>query len=291
MQNPYMAPGAAPYAAAPGYGLPTPPGPVRRDVSAVDAVRFPFREPNTLANVLFGLLLQIIPIVGPIALAGWLCEIHRRLVWQHPNPLPKFSFDDFGTYLKRGVVPFVGQLVLSLVLTFPAVLVAFGATFGLAATGSTGSTNPDVAMMVAVACAAVMLPFLVTMMVFGNSVTTLAELTEDFAAMLSPGRNWDYVRATWLKAIVAGLTLAVLAIGIALGGLLLCIVGIYAAIQVVHFASVHLRWQIYNHYLLSGGPPLAVKSLEPLASEQRGAVFPPAPPLGYPQPPPGGGGF
>ena len=282
MQGPYQPVGGTSFPAGPGYDLRPPPGPLRRDVSAVDAIRFVFQEQNTMANLFFGLLLQIIPIVGPITLLGWICEVHRRLVWQHPNPLPKFSFDDFGMYLRRGVVPFVGQLVLVLVVMLPMMLV-IGVAVGVAVATS---ASPEVVGIIAGASGLVMLPFILVVGVFIHSVTTLGELTEDFGVMLSPGQNWDYARAVWPKVLIAGSILSALAFGVFIGGLLLCIVGVYVAIQVIHFANVHLRWQIYNDHLLRGGRPIAVKPLEPLASERRGAAFPP-PPLGYPPPPVG----
>jgi hypothetical protein len=66
-----------------------------------------------------------------------------------------------------------------------------------------------------------------------------------------------------------------------LGGYCLCVVGVYAAAAVIVMARMHLRWQIYRHYLARGGEPIPVKPAQALPSET-----PPAAPY-YPSAPGG----
>jgi hypothetical protein len=251
----------------------TPPGPVEREVSALDAVRFVFREPNTLANLLFGLLLQLIPVIGPITFLGWLCEVHRRLAWRHPNPIPKFSFDDFSEHVKRGVVPFLGQLALVLAAMIP----LFVGMLGGVAVSAT--LDEDVAVWLLAGAGLLSLPFALALYVIAHSVVTLGELSEDFGTMFSPRNNWDYARAIGFKLLVTLFFLWPLALGVFLGGVLMCGVGVYLSVQVLQFASAHLRWQIYNYYLLEGGAPFTTKPPSVLAAERRPAPWP-----GVPQP-------
>jgi hypothetical protein len=59
-----------------------------------------------------------VPVVGPIALSGWMCEVHQRRVRRHPTPVPKIDFGDFGEYIKRGLHVFLVQLVITMPLMF-----------------------------------------------------------------------------------------------------------------------------------------------------------------------------
>jgi hypothetical protein len=76
------------------------------------AFGFFFEDENWLNKVLIGGLLQIIPIVGQLALLGYLFEVARNVAQGNPRPLPDWS--DLGTKLVKGVYGFVISLVYSL---------------------------------------------------------------------------------------------------------------------------------------------------------------------------------
>jgi hypothetical protein len=65
------------------------------------AFGFFFEDENWLNKVLIGGLLQIIPIVGQLALLGYLFEVARNVAQGNPRPLPDWS--DLGTKLVKGV--------------------------------------------------------------------------------------------------------------------------------------------------------------------------------------------
>ena len=115
-------------------------------VSVVDSVRFVFEDDEWKTNVLIGTVLTLIPVIGPIVLAGWLCEIHQRLVRGHPRTAPKLDFSDLGHYLGRGVWPFLVQLVMSLPLSFIMgagyLVVVLVSLAGFAATGANPFQGP-----------------------------------------------------------------------------------------------------------------------------------------------------
>ena len=83
-------------------------------VSVLRAIKAVFQSPNWKTNILLGLVLLLIPIVGPIALGGWMCESHQRWVRRHPDPFPKIDFGDFGDYIKRGLAPFLTGLIIGI---------------------------------------------------------------------------------------------------------------------------------------------------------------------------------
>lgn len=249
----------------------TPGGGPPPSVSVMDAIRAVWDDEDRNTNLLFALLLMVIPLVGPIVMAGWFCEFHQRLVRRHPKPLPKFDFADFGHYLPRGLAPFVAQIAI----VFP--LMIFGYVLGILAfiaVGAVGAALESTALIVGgqLVLAFGILGVLLVVGVFLNAAMTRAELTEDVGRALELGELWAYSRATWPIALWKMLSLGVVGLGLGIVGLLACFVGIYAVSALLQIASVHLRWQIYERYLAKGGPPIELEPVQQLPSEGRPAV-------------------
>lgn len=256
---------------APGPGTPGADGRVR----VLGAVRWVFGDPDWTKNVLIGVVFMLLPVVGPIALSGWMCEIHQRLVRGHPRPTPKLDFNDFVHYLSRGVNPFVVQLVVML----PAMLVMYGLIVAAAVlvAFAAQSGGPDALMIVlgSVVGLVALIGFLL-LAVLVNAAQTRAELTENIGQALSLGPLMQYSRATWATVMWKSIAFGFVATGLFLCGLLLCYFGVYPAIVVVQLASLSLRFQIYRGYLAGGGEMIVMKAPVTLPSEA-----PPGPPA-YP---------
>ncbi len=92
------------------------PGPDSTEVSSLGAFKTVFADPEWKTNMLLALVFMIIPIVGPIALSGWMAEVHQRHLRKHPKPVPKIDFSDFGDYIRRGLPVFLGGLVIGVPL-------------------------------------------------------------------------------------------------------------------------------------------------------------------------------
>jgi hypothetical protein len=271
-QSPYGPP------PAPGYGPPPhaaqaepamTPGPSSsRPAGAIAAVKAVFDDPEWKSNVLIGLVFLLIPIVGPIALSGWMCEVHQRLVRRHPRPVPKIDFGDFAEYIKRGLNVFLVQLVISLPLTFIFMGVVMAGIIAAGAAAA-GTNEPLVGIAVSVGVGLVGLVFLLLINVLGNAATTRAELTENFSEALSVGKLMGYAKETFGMVLVKTITFGFVSTGIVLLGLMLCYFGLYPAMVVIQIAAMHLRHQIYDAYLARGGEPIALKPVQPLPSEAR----------------------
>jgi hypothetical protein len=245
-----------------------PPGPAAfAPVSAIAAVKFVFSSGDWKSNVLFGLVLNLIPIAGPIALCGWLAEMNQRLVRRHPEPLPKFDFADFVHYLTRGVMVFLVSLVVSLPIGFAIALVVGVAVFGGVLAGAGTDGEPLVIFGVWALAGLTSVVVWLVLSVFMNAAQTRVELTEDFGQALNLGKVWDYARATWATVLVKNIVFGLVAFGLILAGMLLCYVGIYPAIAVIQIAAAHLRWQVYEQYLRAGGEPIALKPPQWIPSE------------------------
>lgn len=261
MQPPWTAPQAAPL--APPHAAGPPPAPL----SAIASVKFVFASPEWKTNVLFGMLLSLIPIAGPIAFAGWLAEMNQRLVRRHPTPLPKFDFTDFVHYLGRGLPVFLANLLASLPFAFMAGILAMVAVFGGVAAQVGMHGEPFIMIGVWALTGFFFFAGWLVTSVFTNAAQTRAELTEDFGQAIDFGKLWAYTRATWARVLVKNISFAFIAMGLFFLGMLLCYLGMYPAIAVIQIAAAHLRWQVYEHYLAEGGEPIALKPPQWLPSE------------------------
>ncbi len=253
-----------------GYARPL----AARPVSAMDALRFAFGSPDWGMNLLLGMVFMLIPVVGPLALHGWHCEIHQRLARRHPQPIPKLDFNDFTHYLERGIGPFVVNLVIGLPLFFVAYIYIVVSVVLVAAL-SEGSREPVAAVAVGLVLAVIGLGINMFVAVLLSAGLTRAELSEQIGWSLSPGAIWSYGARTWARYIGASLRLAPLALGaLVVGAMLLCL-GFYPAIVAVQLAVMHLRWQVYEAQLAEGGEAMPLRPAAALPSETRGAPPPP----------------
>ena len=88
--------------------------------------------------------------------------------------------------------------------------------------------------------------------------------------------------------LLTSIIMSFVGLGLTLLGLMACFIGIFVTMTVLLIAGLHVRWQIYNEYLLEGGEPIELAPWETLPSEtkppQYGAPPGVAPPY---QPPPG----
>jgi hypothetical protein len=257
------------------------PAPAR---GAVEAVRFVLRQPSWFRNVLMAVVYLVIPVVGPMALHGYLCEVVQRLHRRHPEPLPLLDFTEFTAHLKRGVAPFVASLAASapamLLSLVAGVAMAFavaaagmsraaGASGGMAGgIGTSGATLvPAVGLGITeiLVVGIVLLMFVATLAtaVLTNALVLRAELTEDLGRTFELRQVMEYARATLGITMLRTLTFGVLAFGVALLGLLACYVGVFVAAALLQIASAHLRFQIYEQYLERGGMPIELPAPAP----------------------------
>lgn len=262
---------------SPGYGPPpyvqamdapmTPAG-TARPFGAIPAVKAVFEDPDWKTNVLLALVFIMIPIVGPIALGGWMCETHQRLVRKHPKPVPKIDFSDFGEYIKRGLHVFLVGLIVSLPLSFVLMIVMFGGMFAAGAV-TAATSEPLAGLGVGIGVGFVGMLLLLLLSPITNAATTRAELTENFGEALKFGQLMGYAKATFGKVVVKSITFGFVGFGIILLGMLLCYIGMYPAAAVLQIAAMHLRHQIYDDYLARGGEPIPLAAPQPLPSEAR----------------------
>jgi hypothetical protein len=281
--NPFQPPAeplAPPPPPVPPVG-PATPAPVQREVSVMDALRFTTSGPSGWSNLMYLALLylstQIIPIAGLIVMYGFFAEVHRRLVLRRGEPYLRFDFADLMPYFMRGLAPLVMGIIVAMPFAFflAALLVTVVVVARLAVQGAA-----DENLVMAVTLGGVGLvstPVMVLWFALQNAAMTRAELTGDIGKSVKLGALWSYAGKTWKTVLWTGILGTFLAIGLSLLGLVACIVGIFVTMSMVLVVQLHLRWQIYNRYLLEGGEPIELAPFEALPSEG-----PKAPPPGVP---------
>jgi hypothetical protein len=258
-----MQPPWSPEAAVPAYLTP---GPDETDVSSVESFRQVFQDPEWKTNVLLALVLMMIPIVGPIALGGWMCEAHQRFIRKHPRPIPKIDFSDFGDYIKRGLPTFLSGLLIGIPIYLLSYVFIGGAVIaGVVVANVTGEPLAGAAVGL-LACLIAMLVMIAFSAVL-NAVHTRAELTEEFSLAIKLGDVMAYTKRTFGKWLWKSISFTFLTFGVVIIGMLMCYIGLYPAIAVLQIAAFHQRRQIYAWYLTQGGEPIQMKDPQPLQSE------------------------
>jgi hypothetical protein len=253
-QNPYAPPAAA--FDPPPDGPPLEPG---ASVDVIESVKFAFGRVG-FGRLLLGLVLLIIPIVGPICLAGWMAETHRRLASRQSPPVLGFRFEQFGQYLMAGLVPFVAQMAVTMMVLFPLMAVtgiAAAVAIPMIAKGgaSTGALLV-LGLFGAILFTAVMLIMVVVVMV----MQTRAELSGNFNVTFQPAGILATARRVWPSIVGHSLLLGLVAVPLMLLGLLALIVGVYVVAVALQFAQLHLRWQIHELDLRRGGDPIPIRA-------------------------------
>jgi hypothetical protein len=82
------------------------------------AFSFIFEDQEWLTKVGIAALVSLIPLIGTLAVMGWMLEIIRRVIFNEAKPLP--AWDDFGGYLSRGFM----AIVIAFVYSLPLVVIA-----------------------------------------------------------------------------------------------------------------------------------------------------------------------
>ena len=239
-------------------------------VSVMDALRFVFSTDDWKNNLLISSVFMFIPLIGPIANTGWHAEIVQRLARRDPRPIPRLEFSDLMHYAARGAPAFFVAVVVMLPIMFLSYVVMFVGIFGGTAVAS-AVNEPAVLGVVWAIIGVFWLVLLFAMGMFVHAAQARAELTESFGEAISPGKVLQFLGKTWGTLLVSTILLGLASVPIVLLGYLMCIFGLYPAIVLVTIAASHLRWQLYERYLLRGGEPFAIKPPQQLPSEAAAA--------------------
>jgi Protein of unknown function (DUF4013) len=225
---------------------------------------FLFRSPKWAQNLLLCTVAPFVPVAGAMVVLGYHFDIVEALHWRGDRDYPDFDFDRLLHYLTRGAWPFLVQLivVLPLVGLFLVLYFAFG--FGVMTAILPGGDPSQLPLVLALGGCALAFCILVDLVaaLFLLPMVLRAGLMSDFGAGFSWPFIRDFLRRTWLPALLAELFLALTGTAVVVAGLLLCGVGIYPAAALLSFARAYLLYELYEEYLRRGGVEIA-RGVEP----------------------------
>lgn len=179
--------------------------------SVGDAFAFPFRSPNWLGTVLLQGLIGIIPIIGQIALLGWLMITLDNLRAGRQELAPA------GFHLGRGIALFGVELIYAIALfVIPGVLQGIGGAV-VSQSAGVGALLITIAVLLEVV-ASLLLAFLTPVLILRTSAL-------GFGGGMDVGAVWQQATANVSQTIVAALLIWVAQL-IAGLGLILCGVGV-----------------------------------------------------------------
>jgi hypothetical protein len=240
-----------------------------------------FKSPKWGMNLLLGAFCFIIPYIGTIVLQGW----HITAMWTRKNvdpaKYPEFDFGQFGSYLQRGLWPFLVALVVGLAMLpilGAVMIVGMFAFVALMTSLGQEAVAPFFGMLVMAGLAGVIM---IGMHLVGLPFTVGASITQDFGRAFNFGFVKQFVGKVWMELILSALFMSVAFFVLLLAGALACFIGIYATLPISLFAWHHLEKQLYELYLSRGGEPLMPA---PGLLDTPPPFPPPAVPMVAPQP-------
>jgi hypothetical protein len=190
--------------------------------------RFLFESPNWLMNLLAGVVCHLVPVVGPMVLAGYAFEIIESLHRRKGAPYPDFDFNQLMKYLMRGLWPILVQLVV--MLPFFLVIMVLGCCLSMGSSLTQRGNGPSALfavltvffylaiMVLAVVISFILVPF-----------SLRAGLMQDFRPAFSLDFAKDFFTRVWLETLLVQLFLFWSSIALMCVGILAFCVGIYPA--------------------------------------------------------------
>lgn len=172
------------------------------------AFGFIAEDERWLTKILIGGLLLFIPVVGALALIGYMLETARNVAQGNPRPLPEWS--NFGDKLVNGLYGFVIQLIYGLPVALLGIVMMCVVLGGVAASGG---NDPAPGVVLPLFC---FIPLMIVLGLMLQPVLFAAQAryvqTNSLAAALKFGEVISMVRGSlstwimlWLVNILCGL--------------------------------------------------------------------------------------
>jgi high-affinity nickel permease len=210
------------------------------------AFSFPFQDQQWVKKLLITAALCLIPIVGWIAVLGWSLEVTRRVIRQHPEPLPDWS--EFGALLTLGFKGFLIGIIFSIpawVISLPSVVVS--------ALGQDSQDMQSIITIVSICSSCVSILYSIILAFATPAAYGELAATDQLMASINPSRLLQLVRAApsaWLIAILGTLVGGI----VASLGLIACIVGVFFTIAYYAALAGHLYGQAYRQATAAPAP-------------------------------------
>lgn len=200
------------------------------------AFSFPFQDDDWVKKIVLTAVISIIPVIGQVALTGWLVELTRRVIRGDAEPLPDWA--DFGGILVLGLktvaIGFVYALPLIFVM-FPAVVIDAISEY------ETASALYSI-FMFCFSCFAII--YGLALAFFLPAAVGELAASDDLGAAINPKNIIAHVRAApsayllaFLGTIIAGFLSGF--------GIILCFIGVFFTAVYASAVQGHLYGQAY----------------------------------------------
>lgn len=210
------------------------------------AFAFVFEDPDWMKKAGMAALIFLIPLVGPIIVAGWGLEITRRVINLDSQPLP--GWDDFGGFLSKGfqvIVVGLGYFLPFILLISCGQLVTIGA---LAAVGENGDPGVIGGLVTVVSLCLTCLAILLALAAGLLSPAAIGNLaaTGQMGAAFRFNEVIGLFRAAPGPYLLSMLCIWGVSMLLSPIGSLVCGIGVLATSVYISALSSHLYGQAYN---------------------------------------------
>lgn len=200
---------------------------------------FMFDDGKWVGKILLAAVIAFIPIIGPLAVAGWGVEITKRVIHQDPEQLPDWS--DFVNYLIKGLV----VILIGFVYMLPILLVqacSSGTYFLGQEFGEEGFMMLGNILLACFGCLFFFYTILVGFLI-AAAIGKYAD-TGEIGSAFRFGEVFVVVKAAPMAylLVVVG---TILASFLALFGILLCFIGLFLTFTMAGAITAHLEGQAY----------------------------------------------
>ena len=211
--------------------------------SVGDSFAYPFRSPNWVSTIVLQGLILIIPIIGQIALLGWMIANIDNIRAGRQELAPA------GFYLERGIILFVVELIYGIALfIIPIVLQVVGSLLVNQSAGG-GALLLTLAVLLELV-ASLLISFLAPVLILRTSQL-------GFGGAMDVGAVWAQATANVGQTVVAALLIWVAGI-IASLGLIFCFVGVLFTSAYAQAVTAGVVSWYERTRRLSTGPSTAV---------------------------------
>lgn len=223
-----------------------------------------FADPSWGAKLLAATLLSLtglcVPLVGPLAVSGWIALVTREAVRGEEEELPPFEWDF--DYLVKLLILGTFTLLVRLVWQLPVFFLMVAVGMAAAVVGIAGAAADPERAWVGVVLGLVVLALgsllSLLLMVPGMVAVFRVQVSGDLGKAFEFGPILEYTKRTFFAVVGYHLVAAFVALPVAFAGLLLCGIGAYAAEVIVQVGIAFVFVQIHERYLAAGGAPIPI---------------------------------
>jgi hypothetical protein len=206
------------------------------------AFTFQFKDDEWIKKFAIAAIFILIPILGPLFLAGWGLELTRRVIDSDPEPLPPWN--DFGNYIVKGIQ----LIVIGFVYALPIILVqACTQTLYIAGTENLGNDDAFVALSLFVQTCLGCLTFLYSIFIGLFAPAAIGHFAAEgsFGAAFKVGEIFQILKSGFAGYLIVLLASFVMPF-VVLFGLMFCLIGVLFTAPYAITATQYLIGEAYR---------------------------------------------